>query len=68
MQTLSIWIFPSLPPRSPQSFNPLGDHSTPTAWLEQFKDATSATICQERALSGIQAKSWDRGKDEGHSG
>lgn len=51
MHTLSLWIFPSLLPGSPQGFNPLGDHPTPTAWLLTVRDATMAITWQKRVSS-----------------
>ena len=67
MQTLSIWIFPSLPPESPrQGFNTLGIILPPGS-LALTAKRHPYHLSEEMALSGTQAKDWDQGKDEGHS-
>lgn len=67
MQTLSIWIFPSLPPGSPQGFNTLGIILPQQLGFNCEETHYGYHLSKERALSGTQAKEWNQGKDEGHS-
>lgn len=67
MQTLSIWIFPSLPPESsPQGLNTLGIILPPGSLALTVK-RHHYHLSEDTALLGTQAKDGDHGKDEGHS-
>lgn len=67
MQTLSIWIFPSLPPESsPQGLNTLGIILPPGSLALTVK-RHHYHLSEDTVLLGTQAKDGDQGKDEGHS-